>query len=171
MDNNYKSKYISTATTTVFGTKATGVLHSIVIGDYENIPKLILTTSDLLIFNTESSINKYLNEKNSYNIIVSASPDEYVREVAKKMGFHMGYGSRIERNGEYLHLMGINKLHFIQILADMFNKKFDFENFLVALEKGLILVDFDARTGHNHGTKFRMKPICLPDLYSEVKEV
>ena len=29
------------------------------------------------------------------------------------------------------------------------------------------LVDFDARTGHNHGTKFRMRQNCLPNLYEE----
>lgn len=34
----------------------------------------------------------------------------------------------------------------------------------------MYLVDFDARTGHNHGTKFRMRQNCLPDLY-EIKIV
>ena len=36
-------------------------------------------------------------------------------------------------------------------------QKFSFEGFLKALEDGKILVDFDARTGHNHGTKLRMR--------------
>src|SRR3989338_604397 len=39
----------------------------------------------------------------------------------------------------------------------MMLQKFSFEGFLKALEEGKILVDFDARTGHNHGTKFRMR--------------
>ena len=30
---------------------------------------------------------------------------------------------------------------------------------------GNTLEDFDARTGHNHGTKFRMRQNCLPNLY------
>ena len=47
----------------------------------------------------------------------------------------------------------------------MMLQKFNFEGFLNAIEKGNILVDFDARTGHNHGTKFRMRQNCLPDLY------
>jgi len=38
---------------------------------------------------------------------------------------------------------------------------------LKALEEGKILVDFDARTGHNHGTKFRMKQNYLPVLYEK----
>ncbi len=46
-------------------------------------------------------------------------------------------------------------------------QKFSFEGFLKALEDGKILVDFDARTGHNHGTKFRMKQNCLPMLYEK----
>ncbi|MCX6811630.1 MAG: MvaI/BcnI family restriction endonuclease, partial [Candidatus Berkelbacteria bacterium] len=31
-------------------------------------------------------------------------------------------------------------------------QEFDFQKFLKAIEEGNILVDFDARTGHNHGT-------------------
>ena len=49
----------------------------------------------------------------------------------------------------------------------MMLQKFNFDGFLNAIEKGNILVDFDARTGHNHGTKFRMRQNCLPDLYKK----
>lgn len=35
-------------------------------------------------------------------------------------------------------------------------KSFSFGKFLDGLENGLVLIDFDARTGHNHGTKFRI---------------
>jgi len=47
-------------------------------------------------------------------------------------------------------------------------QKFYFENFLKAIEESNILIDFDARTGHNHGTKFRMRQNCLPALYKKV---
>jgi len=50
-------------------------------------------------------------------------------------------------------------------------QKFDFEKLLEALEKGIMLVDFDARTGHNHGTKFRIKQNKLPLLYEHVIEI
>jgi hypothetical protein len=46
-------------------------------------------------------------------------------------------------------------------------QKFNFKMFLNQIEKGNILVDFDARTGHNHGTKFRMRQNCLPELYEK----
>lgn len=50
-------------------------------------------------------------------------------------------------------------------------QKFNFECFLKALEDGKILVDFDARTGHNHGTKFRMRQDCLPLLYQKITSI
>ncbi len=53
----------------------------------------------------------------------------------------------------------------------MMLQKFSFEGFLKALEEGRILVDFDARTGHNHGTKFRMRQDSLPVLYKITKVI
>jgi hypothetical protein len=50
-------------------------------------------------------------------------------------------------------------------------QKFSFDGFLKALEEGKILVDFDARTGHNHGTKFRMRQDCLPMLYEKTTTI
>lgn len=47
----------------------------------------------------------------------------------------------------------------------MMLQKFNFEAFLQELENGNILVDFDARIGHNHGTKFRLRQNCFPNLY------
>lgn len=46
-------------------------------------------------------------------------------------------------------------------------QKFSFDGFLNQIENGNILVDFDARSGHNHGTKFRMKQNCFPYLYEK----
>jgi len=62
----------------------------------------------------------------------------------------------------------VNGKEFYHFSKVMMLQKFSFEGFLEALEKGNILVDFDARTGHNHGTKFRMRQNCLPDLYEKV---
>ena len=61
---------------------------------------------------------------------------------------------------EYFHY---NKVLMLQ--------KFNFENFLEELKNGNILIDFDARTGHNHGTKFRMRKNCLPKLYKKVTTI
>jgi hypothetical protein len=48
---------------------------------------------------------------------------------------------------------------------------FSFEKFIKCIEDGAILIDFDARTGHNHGTKFRIRQGHWTDLYSEVQRV
>lgn len=53
----------------------------------------------------------------------------------------------------------------------MMLQKFNFEGFLKAIEEAKILVDFDARTGHNHGTKFRMRQDSLPMLYEKVTTI
>jgi hypothetical protein len=50
-------------------------------------------------------------------------------------------------------------------------QKFSLDKFLSALEKGSVLVDFDARTGHNHGTKFRLRQDKLSDLYKTVTKI
>ncbi|CAD6493895.1 MAG: MvaI/BcnI restriction endonuclease family protein [Candidatus Argoarchaeum ethanivorans] len=50
----------------------------------------------------------------------------------------------------------------------MMLQKFNFDGFINQIEEGNILIDFDARTGHNHGTKFRMRQNCLPNLYEKV---
>ena len=50
-------------------------------------------------------------------------------------------------------------------------RKFDFEKFLNAIENNDILIDFDARTGHNHGTKFRLRQNKFPSLYGEVIQI
>ena len=47
-------------------------------------------------------------------------------------------------------------------------QKFSFEGFLQAIEQASMLVDFDARTGHNHGTKFRLRQNHLPKLYEHI---
>lgn len=65
-----------------------------------------------------------------------------------------------ERGNEFYHYQKIQML-----------KGFNFEGFLKGLREGFVLVDFDARTGHNHGTKFRLRQNRLPDLYESVEEI
>jgi hypothetical protein len=48
---------------------------------------------------------------------------------------------------------------------------FSFDGFLSALEDANLLIDFDARSGHNHGTKFRLREDCLPQLYAKATRI
>lgn len=50
-------------------------------------------------------------------------------------------------------------------------KSFNLEGLLRGLEQGFVFIDFDARTGHNHGTKFRLRRNRLPELYDSVTEI
>jgi hypothetical protein len=87
-------------------------------------------------------------------------------DLANKAGtklincFFVQANSKVENGVEYFHYRKIMML-----------RNFSFDKFLEQIEKGNILVDFDARTGHNHGTKFRMRQNCLPFLYEESKDI
>ena len=48
---------------------------------------------------------------------------------------------------------------------------FNTTGFLQAIENGDAAIDFDARTHHNHGTKFRVREELLPNLYAYVNRV
>jgi len=64
-----------------------------------------------------------------------------------------------------------NGLEFYKYTSVTMLKGFNFEGFLHGLETAKILVDFDSRTGHNHGTKFRMRQNYFPKLYAESKVI
>jgi hypothetical protein len=60
---------------------------------------------------------------------------------------------------------------FFQYSRVMVLQSFGLDGLLSGLEQGHLFVDFDARSGHNHGTKFRLRQNMLPFLYGEVTEV
>ncbi|MBI2310281.1 MvaI/BcnI restriction endonuclease family protein [Candidatus Collierbacteria bacterium] len=74
--------------------------------------------------------------------------------------FYVEAQSKIEDGIEYF------KYEKIKMLS-----KFSLEKLIQAIIDGLILVDFDARTGHNHGTKFRFKLNRIGELYENEKVV
>lgn len=74
--------------------------------------------------------------------------------------FYVQATTKKERNAEYF---SYEKILMLQ--------KFSLDKFIEAIANGAVLIDFDARTGHNHGTKFRIRQNSLPDLYSEVDAI
>ena len=120
----------------------------------------------------------------SFNVSkVSPKHEAWLEAVKKKIGLgelspqpYWGFDDIFHKAGTKLHncfLIGCEtkiideKLNF-KIKSIMMLQKFSLEKWLEALEHGLILVDFDARTGHNHGTKFRFKQNRFPELYENV---
>lgn len=68
--------------------------------------------------------------------------------------FHVETETRRTKKEEYFRLVSVLVL-----------QGFDPDRFVAALEKGDLLVDFDARSHHNHGTKFRLRQDSVPKLY------
>ena len=94
---------------------------------------------------------------------ISPTPYWGFRDVANHVGaklvncFYVFVDVRREGGREYL------KFDDIRMLST-----FSMDKFIDALENGFIYIDFDARTGHNHGTKFRIRESNMHLLYEKV---
>lgn len=122
----------------------------------------------LISFNSEKVADrhsKWLKQVKRNVGLNELNPQPYwgFDDLANKAGtkllncFYVQAESKKEDGKEFYHYTKVLML-----------QKFSFEGFLTAMQKGNILVDFDARSGHNHGTKFRMRQNCFPDLYEKV---
>ncbi len=61
--------------------------HFIIIGDYDKIPKIALTITDIIVFDTEDTTNKYLGERHSSKISNFNTDLHYILIDKQKMGF------------------------------------------------------------------------------------
>lgn len=117
---------------------------------------------------------------------VAKQHSDWLNEVNTKIGLNELFPQPYWGFDDLEHKAGTKLLNCFYVQADVkkengdeffyFNKvimlqKFSFDKFLHELEIGNILVDFDARTGHNHGTKFRLRQNCLPKLYEKTTEI
>jgi hypothetical protein len=64
-----------------------------------------------------------------------------------------------------------NGVEYFKYSEILILQKFSIDGFLEELEAGNAFVDFDARSGHNHGTKFRLQQNRIPFLYEKVDVV
>lgn len=120
------------------------------------------------------------------SLSVSERHNDWLKTVEKKIGQkeldpqpYWGFDDLLYKAGTKLHncfyvqaqvkrIDGEEYFHYDKILM---LKSLTIEKIITAIEENDILIDFDARTGHNHGTKFRLKQNKLPDLYEEVTEI
>ena len=119
---------------------------------------------------------------------VAPKHKNWLLAVEKRIGLGELYPQPYWGFDDLEHKIGTKLLNTFYVIADVkkdriskkefyhYNKvlmlqKFDFEGFLTALENGNILIDFDARTGHNHGTKFRLRQNHFPDLYKKITKI
>ncbi len=111
---------------------------------------------------------------------------EWLKSVEKRVGLGELSPQPYWGFDDLFHKAGTKLLNCFYIQADVklkgsdeyffYNKiqmlqKFSIKKFLDCLANAEVFIDFDARTGHNHGTKFRMKQNCLPNLYEEVTDI
>lgn len=66
------------------------------------------------------------------------------------------------------HTMKQDEEEFFAIAQVQVLQGFDIDRFIDALRKGNAYIDFDARTNHNHGTKFRLRQNVVSNLYRYV---
>ncbi len=64
-----------------------------------------------------------------------------------------------------------NSIEFYSYTDIYMCENLDIEYFVKTISDGNILIDFDARTGHNHGTKFRLKTGKLTSLYKKITKI
>lgn len=121
---------------------------------------------------------------------VNKSYQVWLNDVKRKVGLgelstqpYWGFDDLIHKAGTKLHncffaeadmkreVIKGEKVEFYHYTKLFMLKGLDVDKFVDNLDKGSIVVDFDARTGHNHGTKFRLRANHLKDLYSEVSEL
>ncbi len=125
----------------------------------------------IISFNSTSISNRHAPWKNEVDRKVGLS------ELAPQP--YWGFDDLFYKLGSKLHNCfyvkasrkkdgGIEYFHYNEILI---LKTLSQNNFISAIEAGHIYVDFDARTGHNHGTKFRIKQSVIPSLYEEVTKL
>jgi hypothetical protein len=74
--------------------------------------------------------------------------------------FYVQARTKTKRGKEYFSYEKISML-----------RKFSIRAFTNAIEKGYVYIDFDARTGHNHGTKFRLRQDKFPELYEDIQTI
>lgn len=87
--------------------------------------------------------------------------DLYTKAGTKLLNcFYVQADVKKENGKEYFHY---NK---VLMLANL-----DIDKFIEAIEQGKIYIDFDARTGHNHGTKFRIHFSDIPFVYKSVTQI
>jgi hypothetical protein len=74
--------------------------------------------------------------------------------------FYVQARTKTEKDKEYFYYEKIQML-----------QKFTIRKFTESIENGYVYVDFDARTGHNHGTKFRLRQDKFPELYEDIQTI
>jgi len=112
---------------------------------------------------------------------------DWLETVSKRVGLGELNPQPYWRFNDIYHKAGTKLLNTFYVIADVRKDEngdeyyrysrilkltqFSIDGWLEAIESGYLYVDFDARSGHNHGTKFRLRQNMLPLLYKNIEEI
>lgn len=93
---------------------------------------------------------------------INPNPYWTFNDIVQKLNTKLNNLMYVKAETKYIHGDECFRYNEIEAYVDP-----TLERFLGLAEEGVIYVDFDARTGHNHGTKFRIRPAAKTDLYQQ----
>lgn len=116
------------------------------------------------------------NEVNDWkNELIENGKIEYDKDYMPYWGFYDLYHKAGVKLGNCFYIIADVKKedgeYFFKYSDIMQLSGFSLEKFLLNIKERNIFVDFDARTGHNHGTKFRIIQSSIPLLYDNITRV
>lgn len=152
----------STTSATAFTSRGFKI---IVDRDEEKI-KFIFDSSQ--VDTNDDEINNWLQSVRSRIGLGPLYPQPYwgFNDLKYKIGekirncFYVTAESKVENKHEYFRYCSLKVV-----------SEFSFDKFLDSVERSSLLIDFDARTHHNHGTKFRLKQNFWSELYENVESI
>lgn len=122
--------------------------------------------------------------------LVDARHEVWLHSVAQRIGLgqldpqpYWGFDDLLHKAGTKLHNCFFVQADVRREIEDKTTREYfhfnslkimrglSLDGLITAVESGAVYVDFDARTGHNHGTKFRIRADKLELLYAEVETV
>ena len=114
----------------------------------------------------KDSVLSRVGHLNNFDIIPYWGYDDLFHKAGVKLTncFYVQADEKWEGNGK-------NKKNYFLYNYVLKLSQFDQKKFIEAIRAGKVYVDFDARTGHNHGTKFRIKYTDIPLLYKNSEVV
>lgn len=112
------------------------------------------------------SVRKCVGNLDNFEIIPYWGFDDLFHKAGTKLKNCFYVRADVKREGK-----GCNKKEFFLYNYVLKLSNFDQEKFIQAIRDGKIYIDFDARTGHNHGTKFRIRYSDIPSLYKNAEVV
>lgn len=136
-------------------------------------------------FTVRLNANQQKVEVSFDSAAVNERHSQWLKGVQSKIGSaeldpqpYWGYDDLFYKAGAKLHntfliqadAKKIDSIEHFRIEKILVLRHFSKEAFLKAIEQAQILVDFDARTGHNHGTKFRLRQNAYVSLFDQADE-